>query len=67
MEFEFCCRLNPGVYFLNAGIVGEVNGNETFLCRLIDVAMFRVISEVDNLSTGVVDFSCAPTIHSIKA
>jgi lipopolysaccharide transport system ATP-binding protein len=62
VEFKFCCRLNPGVYFLNAGVVGEVDGNEIFLHRLLDAAMFRVISEVDNLATGIVDFSCSPHV-----
>lgn len=62
VEFKFCCHLNPGVYFLNAGVVGEVDGNEIFLHRLLDAAMFRVLSEVDNLATGIVDFSCSPRV-----
>ena len=62
VEFAFCCRLNAGVYFLNAGVLGEINGSETYLHRLIDVAMFRVMSEAANMATGIVDFSCAPRI-----
>lgn len=62
VEFGFNCRLNPGVYFLNAGVVGEINGSETYLHRLIDVAMFRVVSENENLSTGIVDFSCVSSL-----
>ena len=62
VDFEFCCRLNAGVYFLNAGVVGEMKGSETYLHRLIDIAMFRVISESENLCTGIVDFSCMPNI-----
>jgi lipopolysaccharide transport system ATP-binding protein len=62
VEFKFCCNLNPGVYFLNAGVVGDLNGSETYLHRLIDIAMFRVMSETDNLSTGIVDFSCKPSV-----
>lgn len=62
IEFEFTCRLNAGVYFLNAGVVGDLNGSETYLHRLVDVAMFRVMSETDNLATGVVDFSCSPRV-----
>lgn len=65
VEFEFVCRLNSGVYFLNAGVVGDLNNSETYLHRLLDVSMFRVISEVDNLSTGVVDFSCVPSFFEI--
>lgn len=60
--FDFCCRLNTGVYFLNAGVNGEIDGGETYLHRLIDAAMFRVVSENENSGTGIVDFSCAPTV-----
>jgi lipopolysaccharide transport system ATP-binding protein len=63
IEFQFKCALNSGVYFLNAGVVGDVNGSETFLHRLIDIAMFRVISESDNLATGIIDFECSPKIE----
>lgn len=60
IEFDFCCRLNAGVYFMNAGVLGEVDGSELFLHRLVDATMFRVISESDNLSTVTIDFSCVP-------
>jgi len=63
VEFEFVCRVNAGVYFLNAGVVGDLNGSETYLHRLVDVAMFRVMSETDNLATGVVDFTCYPRVR----
>lgn len=62
VEFDFCCRLNAGVYFLNAGVLGEINGSETYLHRLIDVAMFRVMSETASIATGIVDFSCVSRI-----
>ncbi len=63
VEFRFCCSLNPGVYFLNAGVVGEVDGSETFLHRMMDIAMFRVQPETGSLATGIVDFSCYPEIE----
>lgn len=66
ITFDFCCKLNSGVYFLNAGVNGEMDGSETYLHRLIDVAMFRVLSESENLSTGVVDFSCTPRIELVS-
>ena len=62
IEFEFCCRLNAGIYFLNAGVVGDLNGSETYLHRLIDIAMFRVMSESENFATGIIDFACVPRI-----
>lgn len=65
VEFKFTCRLNAGVYFLNAGLVGDLNGTEKYLHRIIDVAMFRVMSETDNLVSGTVDFSCTPIVKII--
>lgn len=62
-EFRFTCTLNPGVYFLNAGVIGDVQGNETYLHRLVDIAMFRVLAEPDDLATGIVDFNCLPEIE----
>lgn len=63
VEFRFRCSLNAGVYFLNAGTVGDINGSETYLHRLVDAAMFRVQSDSENLATGVVDFGCYPEIE----
>jgi len=63
VEFHFRCVLNPGVYFLNAGVVGDVDGRETYLHRLIDIAMFRVQPDTENLATGIVDFGCYPEIE----
>jgi len=63
VEFRFRCALNTGVYFLNAGVVGDINGNEIFLHRLIDIAMFRVLPDSENLATGIVDFGCYPEIE----
>jgi lipopolysaccharide transport system ATP-binding protein len=63
VEFRFRCALNPGVYFLNAGVVGDAGGVETYLHRLIDIAMFRVLPDPENLATGIVDFSCNPELE----
>ncbi len=56
-KFTFKCALLPGVYFLNAGVVGMINGTETYLHRCIDVVIFRVQPEGEILLGGVVDFS----------
>jgi lipopolysaccharide transport system ATP-binding protein len=63
VEFRFHCALNPNVYFLNAGVVGDVDGNETYLHRLTDFAMFRVQPDTENLATGIVDFGCYPELE----
>jgi lipopolysaccharide transport system ATP-binding protein len=63
IEFKFTCALNAGVYFLNAGVVGEVAGTETYLHRIVDIAMFRVQPDAENFATGIVDFKCHPEVE----
>ncbi|MYN15040.1 ATP-binding cassette domain-containing protein [Pusillimonas sp. TS35] len=65
IRFRFRCSLNAGVYFLNAGVVGMVDGTETYLHRIVDVAMFRVVAESNSLVTGIIDFSCEPEYLAI--
>lgn len=58
LTFEFICRLAPGTYFLNAGVVAELQGEETYVHRVLDALMFRVLPEIGDVMTGIVDFSC---------
>jgi homopolymeric O-antigen transport system ATP-binding protein len=67
VEFHFRCALNPGTYFLNAGVLGDVDGRETYMHRLLDVAMFRVQPDNENLATGIVDFECYPELELYQA
>jgi lipopolysaccharide transport system ATP-binding protein len=67
VAFEFSCRLAPAVYFLNAGVVADVEGTETYVHRLIDAAMFRVVPEADNTMTGIVDFSCTGSVKPLSS
>jgi lipopolysaccharide transport system ATP-binding protein len=66
VRFRFRCSLNPGVYFLNCGVVGDVNGTQTYLHRLIDISMFRVLPISGNLITAIIDFGCDPEIECLK-
>ena len=66
VEFDFRCQLNPGVYFLNAGVTGEAQGAEGYLHRMVDIAMFRVMAEHNDLSTCYVDFNCSQEIVDIS-
>jgi lipopolysaccharide transport system ATP-binding protein len=66
VEFRFVCALNTGVYFLNAGVRGDVNGEQTILHRLVDVVVFRVQPDNDTLMTGTIDFSCYPEVALIS-
>ncbi len=66
VEFHFNCLLNSGVYFLNAGVMGDVNGSECYLHRLIDIAMFRVLPDGNSYMTSFVDFGCLPEVRLIQ-
>jgi len=63
IEFRFLCALNAGVYFMNAGVLGDVTGSVTYLHRIIDLASFRVRTDEENIATGIVDFACSPEIE----
>ena len=54
-EFNFDCRLNPGLYYLNAAVFGCRDAEQHILCRIIDVALFRVIDEDTPCHVGLID------------
>ena len=60
VEFIFSCLLTPGVYFLNAGVQGVIDGKDGYLDRIIDAVMFKVLFEKDILCTATVDFKITP-------
>ena len=64
--FQFQCRLNPGTYFLNAGVLGVMDGAEVYLHRLLDAAMFRVMPVRDSAQTGTVSFDCSAQIRVME-
>jgi lipopolysaccharide transport system ATP-binding protein len=63
MQFRFKCWLHPGLYYLNAGVSGIVDGDFTYLARCLDAAMFRVKPDTDSCGTGNVDFSIQPSVR----
>ncbi|OWT74960.1 MULTISPECIES: ABC transporter ATP-binding protein [unclassified Achromobacter] len=64
VHIAFRCALNPGTFFCNAGVMGIVNGTETYLHRVVDAAMFRVQPVRSSAANGIVDFE--PTFHVIN-
>jgi lipopolysaccharide transport system ATP-binding protein len=57
VRFIFSANLAPGIYFVNGGVAGEVEGQEHFLARGVDMGVFRVRNENEKpLSGGPVDF-----------
>lgn len=63
--FEFTNLLAPGIYFLNAGVVGLEGEEERYLSRWIDVATFRVMPDPERLATGFVDLCVEPRISQL--
>ena len=56
VRFEFHCTLNPGIYFMNAGILGVFEDEQTYLHRISDSVLFHVLPVEANKSTALVDF-----------
>ncbi len=57
LRFEFRANLFPGIYFVNAGLMGEVDGADTYLHRLVDAVAFRVQTDATLKQSGYVDFA----------
>jgi lipopolysaccharide transport system ATP-binding protein len=60
VQWKFRCLLLPGPYFLNAGVLGMVDGKETYLDRVIDAIAIRVQQERGLFATTIVDFTIEP-------
>lgn len=65
VKFSFVCRLNPGVYFLNAGVKGVEESEETYLHRILDAIMIRVMPEDEQQSTGIIDFEIEAQVQAL--
>lgn len=65
VEFWFDCLLNPGMYFVNAGVFGveELGQAETLLHRIADALAFRVLPISENASTELIDFNCESRVQ----
>jgi len=59
-RFRFRCGLAEGTFFLNAGALAHQDGEERYLARVIDAAMFRVQAPPHGLATCLVDFFIEP-------
>lgn len=63
LKFRFRCLLTPGTYFLNAGVVAQVDGVDTFLDRHIDAAMFKIKPMEGSLAVGAVELMIEPAMN----
>ncbi|MCC6196240.1 MAG: ABC transporter ATP-binding protein [Burkholderiales bacterium] len=56
VRFAFRCQLFAGMYFLNTGVLGEIDGTDTYLHRRVDAVAFRVQPDPSIRAAGYVDF-----------
>lgn len=66
VQFCFRCLTHPGIYFMNAGVLGLVNDKETFLDRRIDIVMYRVQPEKGLLTNALVSMDVEPSYTIIQ-
>ncbi|MBK9117531.1 MAG: ABC transporter ATP-binding protein [Betaproteobacteria bacterium] len=62
LAFAFRCRLFAGTYFVNAGLMGDVDGTDTYLHRLVDAVAFRVQPDAALRPSGHVDLEVAASL-----
>jgi lipopolysaccharide transport system ATP-binding protein len=70
VRFSFQTLLTPGVYFLNAGVLGIRDDEAGYLHRILDAAIFRVESaNAADRITGTVDLATqrAPQIEIVAS
>lgn len=62
ITFRFRANLLPGTYFMNCGCSGFAEDRITFLHRITDALMFRILPETGSAKTGLVDFEIVPEV-----
>lgn len=66
IRFRFQTLLIPGVYFLNAGVEGLIEGKRAYVHRIMDAIVFRVTREKELMPTGTVDFLIEPEMELVE-
>lgn len=67
LDFTFRCRLFAGTYFLNAGLMGDVDGTHTYLHRLVDALAFRVLPDDALRPSGYADLDVDARLETIAS
>lgn len=67
--YSFQNQFAPNLYFLNAGVVSTVDGEETMLHRIMDGCVFRSLPRRETNISGYVDCAIRPfaTVEVVEA
>lgn len=66
VDFLFNTYLTAGIYFMNAGVLGNINNENSYLHRVIDIAAFRIVQNQETCATAIVDFSCTANLANLN-
>ena len=64
-SFPFKCLLTADQYFLNAGVLTTINGEDVFAHRILDLHTFHVQPVAQDTVTGVIDFGVEQAISIV--
>ncbi|WP_244601713.1 MULTISPECIES: ABC transporter ATP-binding protein [Rhodoplanes] len=64
VRFDFQCVFLPGVYAIDVGALGQVDGDVRFLHRILDATVFRVAPEANTLNFGHIGIDAKLTIRA---
>jgi lipopolysaccharide transport system ATP-binding protein len=66
MSFPFGANLASGTYLVDVGVLGEIDGLEVDLHRILDAAAFRVLPDPNRRITGIADLFSEPECVDIS-
>ncbi|HPI90081.1 MAG TPA: ABC transporter ATP-binding protein [Spirochaetota bacterium] len=62
IEWNFLCNFLQGIYYVNTGVRGRINGEIVYLNRIVDSLVFKVQHEYSDIYTGQLYFYQEPVI-----
>lgn len=65
VEFSFICNLLPGVFFITNGVMGEINGENVFLNKIVDIFAFRVVDNELIQQSGIISLNQKAKVSNI--
>ncbi|MDA4846556.1 ABC transporter ATP-binding protein [Hoeflea poritis] len=67
VRFDLRWPLNPGTYFLNAGVTGSTGENHDYAHRQLDAYAVRILPVAEAVATGYVDFDARPDYELLRS
>ncbi|MDB2437841.1 Wzt carbohydrate-binding domain-containing protein, partial [Hellea sp.] len=65
VSFHVDWVLNPGTYFLNAGVTGRNENHTGYFHRVLDAMVLKILPTEAATATGIINFNAKPSYHRI--